>query len=109
MVTPGKWQAALSDPREPEGEWEVFVESEDDDAPPVFIAEFLTPANARLIAAAPDLLDALRIVTGWLEGAADALAGEDEQDDEDCREVVAMARAALAKAEPSGSQPASRE
>jgi hypothetical protein len=46
-------------------------------------------ANARLIAAAPDLLEALQAVREWAEGSAENYTGD---------HPVAKARAAIAKA-----------
>ena len=50
-------------------------------------------ANARLIAAAPDLLAALQEID-----ASEAAYEGNEEDDERCRNALAAARAALAKA-----------
>jgi hypothetical protein len=50
-------------------------------------------ANARLIAAAPELLAALRRTIGELEYAAEKLPHSN------AREALSMARAAIAKAE----------
>jgi hypothetical protein len=55
-----------------------------------------TEANARLIAAAPDLLAALAALTAWDE--ADTAAGGDV-DFDGLRDVINSARAAIAKAE----------
>jgi hypothetical protein len=89
--TPGPWVAELQG-----NDWKVSHEWEGGLA---FVAEQpirsqrnpeKTEANARLIAAAPDLLEALRYVADW--GATDP----DAPRDEDVREI---ARAAIRKAE----------
>lgn len=53
-------------------------------------------ANARLIVAAPDLLEALRLVTDALN---DPAVGDYEQWKRDCKIATHKARAAIAKAE----------
>lgn len=63
---------------------------------PAIIARLRCEANARLIAAAPDLLEALRVVTAALQscriGMADSVARKL------AGEMVEQARAAIAKA-----------
>ena len=59
------------------------------------------PANAMLIAAAPDLLDTCKELTMWLESARKIICDEDvdEGDDEEARDVIVRAKTAIAKAE----------
>lgn len=62
-------------------------------------ADSLSPANARLIVAAPDLLEALRELlesSVYAEGEGLVSVGEENHSEHD--EVVARARAAIAKA-----------
>ena len=66
--------------------WAVF-------AGPRMLASHLTEANARLIAAAPELLEALQEALGSVE----FMAGATDADPED-HERLALVKAAIAKA-----------
>jgi hypothetical protein len=92
--TPGPWKAQMREFRQ----WEVVSTCETEwwiaDASPYNERQ---EANARLIAAAPELLEALEAVLYWAEIAGDttdkeALAANEEAS-------IALARAAIAKAE----------
>jgi hypothetical protein len=86
--TPGPWRAARQNPSPTTGEWMIAG------GKPGYLAEVRdcgsgdVGANARLIAAAPDLLEALQ----W---AIDQLP---DDLDLDHREAMATARAAIARA-----------
>lgn len=58
-------------------------------------------ANARLIAAAPDMLAALRMAMETCDNVADAIAAQHQEQTKEARwlnEVVAVTRSAIAKA-----------
>ena len=55
-------------------------------------------ANARLIAAAPDLLDAAKLVIAWYEAEDDHSKADFYQRMDMCRESESALRAAIAKA-----------
>jgi hypothetical protein len=79
--TPGPWKIACES-----GDWFATL----NDYAPIPATE----ANARLIAAAPDLLEALRDVIGWVPGGAAEMWHTDAP-----TKAVERARAAIAKAE----------
>jgi hypothetical protein len=98
--TPGPW--AVEQPSGNEGEAEVISTPtrtvgwtastwDDDEGEDVVTAE--DKANARLIAAAPELLDAARIALAMMGG------DDDGPDDDDMFDVWQKVRAAIAKAE----------
>lgn len=96
--TPGPWRAALTDDKGPrEGEFELaclehHIFGTNIYAPGEYYSDNLAEheANARLIAAAPDLLDALKVI---LELASDVLSNPKYDG------IVSDARYAIAKAE----------
>jgi hypothetical protein len=68
--TPGPWRSRSTAPQEvgvPEG-WPIRIESAAAGHDGELVAQSYGDANARLIAAAPDLLDTLHEVKGLLEG-----------------------------------------
>jgi hypothetical protein len=99
--TPGPWKAQLREGyvrHHAKGQWEVVSAYETewwiaDAAPHTGCDE----ANARLIAAAPELLAALETVLSW----AEPVAGDNRDKEAAANEEasIALARAAIAKAE----------
>ena len=92
--TPGPWQVAWSERVETnasilgQGDQIAWVESHQ-------VGEERARANARLIAAAPDLLAALRAMLASPAGVARPLSGDEVRSLSD---AVSLARAAIAKA-----------
>lgn len=97
--TPGPWQAGL-DPNE--RAWNVYGadDSEYADAGDLHIvASYCTEANARLIAAAPRMYQALELCAENMKAVLRALRGEDMADAETyLAEVIGIARGAQAEA-----------
>lgn len=91
--TPGKWKAERADCW---NSWEIFTDSGENIC--IINNEQLAQAdNARLIAAAPELLDALKsLIDGYIELVNSGDCGN--WDPETDKEVI-QARAAIAKAE----------
>lgn len=100
--TPGPWMFSLHAIAP-----EYSIWTADDKANPKHIATVsasppnraLSGANARLIAAAPELLEALRDIEKWAEQATHTKAGEQEHFGGELRACFKIARAAIAKAE----------
>jgi len=77
----------------------AIVERGADDAP-TYPVDFEQIANARLIAAAPDLLEALKSAAEWFQGYADGHAAKGDADKAERNQDRADAcRVAIAKAE----------
>jgi len=85
--TPGPWVAAGTRVDGPDGELVTYLTGYAKPTP-------RQAANARLIAAAPDLLEALQQVRKWAEGDDENYTGD---------HPIARARAAIAKATGSAS------
>ena len=83
--TPGPWQVSISD----DARIEARITTED--GAPVFVGRFVNYDNARLIAAAPDLLAALRLILESEETHGDSVVCDFET-------LQSVARAAVAKA-----------
>lgn len=86
--TPGPWSAYDSRPDDPSQTtmfWDVYIPHRET------IAHCNTEANARLVAAAPTLLEACELVIGSL-----SIPSEDHPDE---REVFKRVRAAIAAAQ----------
>lgn len=83
--TPGPWTVSISD----DARIEDRITTED--GAPVFVGRFVNYDNARLIAAAPDLLAALRLILESEETHGDSVVCDFET-------LQSVARAAVAKA-----------
>lgn len=81
------WIVPADQPNAPLAKVDAFAPTDGD-------MELEGKANARLIAAAPDLLAALRDVIGWIPGGASEMWHTDAPS-----KAVERARAAIAKAE----------
>jgi len=88
--TPGPWTVHASDP-EIDGEYPWWVGVDERSA---FVADVLGEADARLIAAAPELLTALEVIARppyqW--------DSDESRDTKEVRRRIQIARAAIAKA-----------
>ncbi len=67
VATPGPWEAVAGG-EGPDEHWSIFVD--DEELAAVYLASGKQQANARLIAAAPELLDALRDLLATLGDTA---------------------------------------
>lgn len=104
--TPGNWVAKPID----SADWIDLVTDDPETCgysahslPFASCRHFNQEANARLIAAAPDLLAAAKLVIDWYEAEDDHSKADFYQRLEMCRESEAALRAAIAKA--TGEQP----
>jgi hypothetical protein len=92
--TPGPWRVARQNPSPTTGEWMIAG------GKPGYLAEIRdcgsgdVTANARLVAAAPELLAALQQCADYLDCIPEAAAGGCD----DARELVRIARNAISKA-----------
>lgn len=103
--TPGPWKAWQPKPgdnssRGPDFHWEVATDSPD--RRQCVVQCVYSEANARLIAASPDMIDALRFAEQFITALSrrdldSELAGNETNDA--AREVLFQVQAAIAKAE----------
>lgn len=90
--TPGPWETSVND----EGQWDVCAEGGGDMVADLADCPESAEANARLIAAAPDLLAALK---GLRAAALSEYVSCDCPNASICRPSIKAADAAIAKAE----------
>lgn len=91
-ATKRPWTIELREDRNP-NELTIITESKIDGAQLLIAGSIYSPANARLIAAAPDLLEACQDAYGWL---SECLPGTHQS------EIALKLKAALAKVRPAG-------
>jgi len=97
--TPGPWKAVLVEGhrlggRNGAARYDVLAMN-----PPDFVADRLTEANARLIAAAPDLLAAAKCALAALEGLTSGTDATEDGDETPVGATMRELRAAIAKAD----------
>lgn len=84
--TPGPWEASIKSPVVTHGGWLICVKDKKGvticEAPNTSQRTATKKANARLIAAAPDLLEALKLASTMLQ------VGGPEYDDRDALEII---------------------
>lgn len=109
--TPGPWKTELNHSRsyssEDDGVWEVNAPDPDGPFGEQNVAildvkgDVETEANARLIAAAPNLLEVVKYLHWWIEegGASKPISLSGLMDDNGERTIADAVRAAIAKAE----------
>jgi hypothetical protein len=102
--TPGPWKAVarnypIADTGDYDGFWEVLTSDPKKPIVQIWGDSDEDEANASLIAAAPDLLEAAKLVIAWFEAEDDHSKADFYQRIEMCRTSEAALRAAVAKAE----------
>ncbi len=90
--TPGPWKIDQEWRYDHHPKWRNIVSEFDDKNERLQVNGHMGEANARLICAAPELLEALKAVIDWLDDGSILLS-------EVCAANVLQARAAIAKAE----------
>ena len=90
--TPGPWIAVEEKDWDKLKVWSIEHEHIDSDDV-CWICDVYVEANAHLISAAPDLLDALKDVMAWIDNWDPSFTDDDEWDDTDNKVDVAIAKA----------------